>query len=120
MLTHLVVVFYLHCTLHACVIESIVNRAHVTWCQKWPAEMTAPYSTYNISLQPPPPFNFSSLDEWPKWRRHFEKFHVASGLCKEDEETQVSTLLYCLGDDADDVLTSTNISERTARNTWKC
>ena len=72
--------------------------------------MTASSSTYNVSLQPPPPFNFSSPDECPKWRRHFEQFRVASGLCKEDEERQVSTLLYCLGDDADDVLTSTNIS----------
>ena len=72
--------------------------------------MTASSSTYNVSLQPPPPFNFSSPDEWPKWRRRFEQFRVASGLCKEDEERQVSMLLYCLGDDADDVLTSTNIS----------
>jgi len=73
--------------------------------------MTAPHSTYNVSLQPPPPFNFNSPDEWPKWRRHFEQFRVVFGLRKEDEETQVSTLLYCLGDDADNVLTSTNISE---------
>ena len=35
---------------------------------------------------------------------------VASGLSKEDEERQASTLLYCLGEEADDVLTSTNIS----------
>ena len=97
MLTHLVVVFYLYCTLHACTIESISNRAHVTWCQKWPAEMTALRSMYNVSLQPLPPFNFSSPDEWPKWRQRFEQFHVVSGLHKEDEETQVSTLLYCLG-----------------------
>ena len=35
---------------------------------------------------------------------------MASGLSKEDEERQVSTLLYCLGKEADDVLTSMNIS----------
>ena len=73
--------------------------------------MTASRSTYNVSLQPSLSFNFSCPDEWPKWRRRFEQFRVASGLRKEDEETQVSTLLYCLGDDADDVLTSNNISE---------
>ena len=90
-------------------------QQHVTWCQKWQAEMIAPRSTYNVSLQPPPPFNFSSPDEWPKWRRRFEQFCVAFGLHKEDEETQVSTLLYCLGDDAGDVLPSTNISEENRK-----
>jgi len=38
-----------------------------------------------------------------------------SGLSKEDEERQISTLLYCLGEDADDVLTSTNISEESRK-----
>ena len=64
-------------------------------------------------------FNFSFLDEWPKWRRRFEQFRVASRLRKEDEETQVSTLLYCLGDDAYDVSTSTNISEENRGSAWK-
>ena len=38
-----------------------------------------------------------------------------SGLSKEDEEHQVSTLLYCLGEDADDVRTSTNISDKNRK-----
>ena len=82
--------------------------------------MTTPRSTYNVSFQPPPPFHFSSPDERPKWRRRFEQFRVVSGLRKEDEETQVSTLLHCLGDDADNVLTSTNIAEENCRNMRKC
>ena len=45
-----------------------------------------------------------------EWRRRFEQYRVASGLAKEDNERQVSALLYCLGEEADDVLTSTNIS----------
>ena len=35
---------------------------------------------------------------------------MASGLSKEAEERQVSAFLYCLGEDAEDVLVSTNIS----------
>ena len=34
-----------------------------------------------------------------------------SGLDKESDEQQVSTLLYCLGDTTDDIHNSTNISE---------
>ena len=65
---------------------------------------------YSATLQAPGPFQFNSPDEWPKWRRRFEQYRVASGLAKEDNERQVSALLYCLGEEADDVLTSTNIS----------
>lgn len=34
----------------------------------------------------------------------------ASGLDKEDKNRCISTLLYCLGEDAEDVLVSTHIS----------
>ena len=61
----------------------------------------------SLRLQPPDPFNFRNSDEWP------EQFRSASGLESEGEQRQVSTLLYCFGEEADDVrvLTSTNISE---------
>ena len=62
------------------------------------------------TLQTPAPFPFNSPDEWPKWKKRFEQYRIASGLAKEDDERQVSTLLYCLGEEADEVLTSTNIT----------
>ena len=54
-------------------------------------------------------FDFAQPDNWPKWKKRFEHYRAASGLDKESDERRVSTLLYCLGDSADDVLTSTNI-----------
>ena len=33
-----------------------------------------------LQLQPPAPFNFKAPDEWPRWRRRFEQFRIASGL----------------------------------------
>ena len=45
-----------------------------------------------------------------KWKRHFEYFQLALGLAKEDEPRQVSALMYCVGEQADSVLTSTKIS----------
>lgn len=65
----------------------------------------------SIHLQPPKPFNFRSPDEWPKWKRRFEQFRSALALEGENEVRQVSTLLYCLGEEAGDILTSTNITE---------
>ena len=72
-------------------------------------------TSYNVPLQLPPTFCFDEPDEWPKWRCRFEQFRVASGLSKEDDVRQVSTLLYCLGEEADDILTSTNITDENRK-----
>ena len=64
----------------------------------------------NVQLKPPELFDFKQPDNWTRWKRRFEQFRVASGLADKPEPRQVSTLLYCLGEEADDVLTSTNIS----------
>ena len=67
-------------------------------------------TTATLTLQPPAPFNFSKSDDWPKRIKRFEQYCVASRLSKDPEAKQVSTLLYCLGEEAEDVLSSTNIS----------
>ena len=69
---------------------------------------TLALETATIQLKPPEPFNFKTPDEWPCWRRRFEQFRVASGLAEESATKQVSTLLYCLGEEAESVLTSMN------------
>ena len=44
-------------------------------------------------------------------KKRFEQFQVASNLSRDPEDRQISTLLYCLGEEAENVLTSTGISE---------
>ena len=67
-------------------------------------------ASYNSPLSVPAPFPFDTPDHWPKWKRCFQQCHLVSGL-QESEERQVNTLLYCLGEEAEDILTSTNIGE---------
>ena len=64
-----------------------------------------------IRLQPPDPFNFKTPDDWSRWQKRFEQFRVAFGLKGDPAEKQVSTLLYCLGEEAENVLASTNITD---------
>ena len=64
-----------------------------------------------VCLQPPAPFNCKSPDDRPCWRRRFQQFRKASGLTAEGTTKQVSALLYCMGETAEDVLTSTDISK---------
>ena len=42
--------------------------------------------------------------------RQFERFPKVSGLKEKDEEVQVNTLIYAMGDDADDILRSSRLS----------
>ena len=68
-----------------------------------------------IRLQPPEPFNFKNPDDWPRWKRRFQQFRVASGLEAEEAVKQVSTLLYCLGEEAEAVLNSTNATQEESK-----
>ncbi len=47
---------------------------------------------------------FLNLQEWAKWIRMFERFRSASNLNENSDENQVNTLIYCMGDEADDIL----------------
>ena len=60
----------------------------------------------SFQVQLPEKFDFSRQEEWPKWSRRFERFRQASGLAKEEEESQINTLIYAMGDQADDILNS--------------
>ena len=62
-------------------------------------------------VAPPPKFDFTKPEEWPKWIRRFERFRIVSGLELKADENQVNTLIYMMGDEAEDVLTVLNLSE---------
>ena len=66
-------------------------------------------ATYQIS--PPQSFNFAQPDKWPRWIRRFEQFQEASGLKSKESANQVNTLMYCMGDEADDILSSLGLSD---------
>ena len=63
---------------------------------------SATAATFQVTI--PEPFTFSRPEEWVKWSRRFERFRVVSGLAQRDEEVQVNTLIYAVGDQADDIL----------------
>lgn len=65
----------------------------------------------SYQIAPPQRFNFSQPEEWPKWIRRFERFRQASGLNTKGQESQVNTLVYAMGDEADDILTSLGLTD---------
>ncbi|XP_042070448.1 uncharacterized protein LOC121812411 [Haplochromis burtoni] len=68
-----------------------------------------PNATFTI--QPPELFDFSKPQHWEKWIRRFERFRLASNLHLSSEANQVNTLIYCMGDEADDILRGQALSD---------
>ena len=54
-------------------------------------------------------FHFAKPEEWMRWTRHFKRFRQALDLASKSEQVQVSTLVYSLGDKAEDILTLFNL-----------
>lgn len=63
-----------------------------------------------VSLQPPERFDCSRPDGWPAWIKRFERYRVASGLAEKTGAVQVSALVYTMGAEAEDILTSFGLS----------
>jgi hypothetical protein len=72
---------------------------------------TPPTLAPTFQIPTPELFSFSRPKEWPKWRRRFEKFRKTSDLATKDDETQVNTQNYSMGDEADEILRAFPLSE---------
>ena len=77
---------------------------NTTWWQRWLLTMAT-------VLQPPEAFDFKNPSQWNRWKRRFQQYLVASGLSAGAQVRQVTTLLYCLGDEGNDVLQTTGITD---------
>jgi len=69
---------------------------------------TAPFNLQHCSV-------FSKPDKWQKWKRRFQQYRMASGLSEKRDECQASTLLYYLGVDTEDILTTTCILDENRK-----
>src|SRR5436190_7185319 len=64
----------------------------------------------NVSVSLPGQFDYSQPNQWPMWMRRFERFRVASDLESKPSAKQVNMLLYCLGEEGENLLSSFNLS----------
>ena len=70
-------------------------------------------ASYQVAA--PEPFNFSRPSEWEKWICRFDRFRLASGIHKKEEASQVNTLIYSMGDRADDILQSFRLTDEDSK-----
>ena len=72
-----------------------------------------------VQLNPPEKFvshshGLEQADAWAKWIKRFERYSIASGLKEKSNVEQVSTLLYAMGESADDILATLRVEETKA------
>ena len=60
-------------------------------------------SVANYQVPPPERFSFKPED-WPRWIRRFERFRKVTGLDRKHGANQVNTLIYSMGEEADDIV----------------
>ncbi|KAL3205063.1 hypothetical protein MRX96_011378 [Rhipicephalus microplus] len=66
-------------------------------------------------IQPPDAFNFSSANEWPKRKQRFDGFRTYLGLCVKPEHNQVDTLLYIMGQEAEEIYDTFTLFEDNSK-----
>ena len=60
---------------------------------------------------PPESFDFTKPNTWSDWKQRFSRFRLATKLNKEDNEVQINSLIYAMGQEAEHVMKTFNFSE---------
>ena len=64
-------------------------------------------------IRPPDQLDFMKADsQWSEWKRRFERYRVATKLFQEDEEIQVSTLLYTMGPESEHIFAQFGLKDK--------
>lgn len=67
---------------------------------------------------PPTNFAFDKPAEWPDWKQRFVRFRTATKLNKEDGAVQVSSLIYAMGSESENVFRSFTFTEEGQENNF--
>ncbi len=66
-------------------------------------------------MEVPCPVSFDyDAEKWPAWKARFTRFRAASDLSTKSEARQINMLIYCMGEKAEDILTSFRLSTEDA------
>ena len=69
----------------------------------------------NFQVSPLDKFSFKPED-WLKWIQRFERFHKATGLDERGGENQVNTLIYTMGEQADNIFILFELTTEEEKN----
>ena len=67
-------------------------------------------------INPPDRFNFGDPGSWSRWKSRWARYRAASGLRSRPDADQINSLIYTMGEEAEDVLLSRQIPEDNYAN----
>ena len=70
-------------------------------------------------MNPPELFCFDKPAQWPEWKKRFLRHRLASKLTKESGEVQVATLIYCMGNDPENIYETFGLSDDEQKNVMR-
>ncbi|CAC5408776.1 unnamed protein product [Mytilus coruscus] len=70
-------------------------------------------TTFQVAA--PEKFDFCKPETWTKWIQRFDRFRSALGLEEKAGATQVNSLIYTMGPEADDIFASFDLSEENRK-----
>jgi hypothetical protein len=71
-------------------------------------------ATFQVAT--PEPFNFSKPETWHKWMQRFDRFRSAAGLEDKSGVTQMNSLIYSMGPEADDIFASSELNDEKVKD----
>lgn len=63
------------------------------------------------AIKPPTAFDFTKPAEWKEWYKRYSRYHSVAKLSKESEQIQIDTLLYVMGETAEEIFVQLPLSE---------
>lgn len=64
----------------------------------------------SANVQAPTEFNFSQPQQWPQWKKRFDRYMSVSGFCKKLDKEKIDMLIYLMGNEAEEILLQQNLS----------
>jgi len=68
----------------------------------------------STNIPAPDSFNFKTPEEWDRWHTRFERYLRTAKI--EEGEDKVNTMIYCMGIEAEDILTGLQLSSTELKN----
>ena len=65
-----------------------------------------------LKINPPENFEFTKPQLWPEWKQRFTRYRIATKLNKEDDEIQISALIYSMGKQAEHIYKSFTLEKK--------
>ena len=70
----------------------------------------------SYQLSAPEKFNFRNPGSWQTWLQRFERFRSASKLSQDSDDRQIDSLIYAMGEQAEDILKSLSLTDEQSKS----